>query len=224
MMGAGLALWLGSEAQAAWPDHYLSRLQAYAMLQSLNAELLSNRSATAVLEGWCRRHQLGPADATIVAVRDRAAEHAADAEQLARLRVTSAAELRYRRVELRCGDRVLSRAENWYVPARLTADMNRLLDETDTPFGRVVAPLQPFRQSISAQLLWSPLGPDGSCPTAAAADAALAIPAELLQHRALLYASDMQPIAEVSEVYQRSVLDAGYKPCGQCAEPATAGD
>lgn len=221
MMGAGLALWLSGEARAEWPDHYLSRLQAYAMLQSLNAELLSNRSATAVLEGWCRRHQLGPADATIVAVRDRNATAEASAEQLARLRVAANSELRYRRVELRCGERVLSRAENWYVPARLTPEMNRLLDETDTPFGRVVAPLQPFRQSISAQLLWSPLGPDGSCPTTPAAGAALDIPAELLQHRALLYANDLQPIAEVSEVYQRSVLDAGYRACASCAEPAT---
>ena len=31
-----------------------------------------------------------------------------------------------------CGDQVFSEADNWYVPARLTAEMNHALDTTDT--------------------------------------------------------------------------------------------
>jgi chorismate-pyruvate lyase len=35
--------------------------------------------------------------------------------------------VRYRRVQLMCDDHVLSIAENWYVPARLSAQMSKLL-------------------------------------------------------------------------------------------------
>src|SRR3979490_2278285 len=69
-------------------------------------------------------------------------------------------ELNYSPVQLLCGDRVLSEADNWYVPSRLTPEMNRLLETTDTPFGKAVQALEPFRQTFDVRLLWSPL-PDG---------------------------------------------------------------
>jgi hypothetical protein len=62
-------------------------------------------------------------------------------------------------VRLTCGDRVLSEADNWYVPARLTPEMNRVLDTTDTAFGRAVQPLNFRRRTLSAKLLWSLLPP-----------------------------------------------------------------
>ncbi len=40
-----------------------------------------------------------------------------------------------------CGGHVLSEADNWYVPARLTPQMNRALDTSDTPFGAAVKAL-----------------------------------------------------------------------------------
>jgi chorismate-pyruvate lyase len=61
--------------------------------------------------------------------------------------------VRYRRVRLACGDQVLSDADNWYVPARLTAEMNRTLDQTDTPFGAVVKPLGFQRRTLQAEAL-----------------------------------------------------------------------
>jgi hypothetical protein len=39
-------------------------------------------------------------------------------------------------VHLKCGERVLSEADNWYVPARLTKEMNQSLENSDIAFGR----------------------------------------------------------------------------------------
>ena len=47
-------------------------------------------------------------------------------------------------MRLKCGDHVLSEADNWYVKARLTPDMNHMLETTDTPLeGGRGAPLPP---------------------------------------------------------------------------------
>jgi chorismate-pyruvate lyase len=131
-----------------------SRDAAFADLQALDAQLLASSSATLTLERWCADREL-PADPKIVAVRVQGAEKVPSREQLQRLGVSSASELRYRHVELRCGAHVLSEADNWYVPACLTPEMNALLDTTDTPFGKTVRPLQPYRKTLEAKLLWS---------------------------------------------------------------------
>ncbi len=116
--------------------------------------------------------------------------------------------MRYRRVKLLCGTLVLSQAENWYVPARLTPEMNRRLDSSDTPFGRVVQPLHFQRHTLSSTLLWHAL-PEGWEMNAAAADqraAELPMPSELLQQRALLSLPDGTPFSEVVETYTDRVL------------------
>jgi hypothetical protein len=111
-------------------------------------------------------------------------------------------------VALSCGDVVLSDADNWYVPARLTPDMNKQLDSSDVPFGKVVQPLHFRRQTLSAELLWSPLpeGWDSGTPLPAASHQSLAIPDHVLQHRAVLYTGDNQPFSLVVESYTRQVL------------------
>ncbi len=199
-----LASLLGTLAEAreapARPDTEVGRLEAWAAMQTLNAEILASPSATLVLESWCRTHALA-AEPRIVAVRIDAPRKPPSAEQLERLQVASAEEIAYRRVELTCGERVLSKADNWYVPARLTADMNRTLATTDTPFGKVVAPLAPFRKTLGMQVLWTPAAT--ACDHG---DAPLPIPDELFQHRAVLYTSALQPFSEVSEVYQGALL------------------
>ncbi|MGA2736306.1 MAG: hypothetical protein ABSG65_02525 [Bryobacteraceae bacterium] len=197
-----------AQESPAWPDTYVARLQALALVETLNAEVLASRSATVTLEGWCRDHQLAK-DPTIVAELMRGVVKESTAEQRKRLQVTSEAEVKYRRVQLRCGDRVLSEADNWYVPDRLTPAMNRLLDTTRTPFGKVVQSLEPYRQTFAVRLLWSPL-PDGweRGPVAAATGTAgvLAIPDALFEHRAVLYTRAHEPFSEVDEVYQRQLL------------------
>jgi len=197
-----------AQESPAWPDTYVARLEALALVQTLNAEVLASRSATLTLEGWCRDHQLA-AEPKIVAEVVRGVAKTATAEQRHRLQVTPQAEVKYRRVQLRCGDRVLSEADNWYVPDRLTAAMNRLLDTTGTPFGRVVQPLEPYRRTFDVKLLWSPL-PDGwergSIAASPGTAGVLTIPEALFEHRAILYTREHQPFSEVDEVYQRQLL------------------
>jgi hypothetical protein len=103
-------------------------------------------------------------------------------------------------LKLRCGSKVVSEADNWYVPSRLTADMNHALETTDTPFGRAIKDLAPYRLTFEAIVHWTlPLRSDG---------ATLAFPPVLFEHRAVLYrASDQAPISEVDEHYQAAVLD-----------------
>jgi hypothetical protein len=119
-------------------------------MQTLNAELLNSRSATATLESWCSTQRLAKEPKIV-------ARHLAGAVKAA------------------------------------TPEMNRLLETTDTSFGRVVASLEPYRTTISTRTLWNGQG---------------AAPAALFEHRALLYTRDHQPFSEVVEIYQRHVLPA----------------
>jgi chorismate-pyruvate lyase len=196
-----------AQEQQNWQDSFVSRLEALALLQSLNADLLSHDSATLVLDRWCQSHHI--ASAQIVAERDKDAHKDPTLEQLARLKVKSGEAVRYRNVKLRCGDHVLSEADNWYAPDRLTSDMNQALDNSDISFGRVVAPLHFQRHTLAADLLWQPL-PEGwetsaSIPTRG--DGNLAIPDHVLQHRAVLTRADGLPFSEVVETYTGEVLD-----------------
>ena len=131
------------------------------------------------------------------------------AEQRRRLGVSETETVKYRHVRLFCGERVLSEADNWYVPGRLTEVMNRLLETTDTPFGKAVQALEPRRQTFAATTLWSPLPAGWEKGPIPPGDATrpLAIPEFLFEHRALLYTRDNLPFSEVDEVYKRSLLD-----------------
>jgi hypothetical protein len=82
----------------------------------------------------------------------------------------------------------------------------------------VVAPLEPYRRTFLARLLWQPLpaGWPRAQPAAGPCASAgpLHIPDTLFEHRALVYGRDHRPIAEVHEVYQRGVL--GFPPPAGC--------
>ena len=202
------APWLAAAQQAPrWPDNGTTRLEALALVQTLNADLLASRSATRTLENWCRDHRLA-AEPRIVAQQTRGIDKAPSAEQRQRLQVDEREVVKYRHVQLVCGAHVLSVAENWYVPGRLTPEMNRLLETTETPFGRAVEDLQPYRQAFAVALLWSPLpaGWETGARRARSGGRQLAIPESLFEHRAVLYSKDHLPIAEVAEIYQRAVL------------------
>ena len=93
--------------------------------------------------------------------------------------------LGFRHVLLACGDTVLSDALNWYVPSRLTPEMNNTLQTTEEPFGRVVAPLDFNRERLAGQR-----GAGPACP-----------PETILTHRALLRGRDGVPISLVIECY-----------------------
>lgn len=200
-----------AEPAAPWPDTPVSRLEALALMETLNAEILASRSATLTLETWCADHGLaGAAEPKIVARQVTAKARPATAEQRQRLEVGPSEEIEVRHVQLLCGDRVFSEADNWYVPARLTAEMNRLLETTTTPFGKVVQDLHPYRRTFAATVLWRPL-PEGwetgPLPTPPRDAGSLPIPDALFEHRAVLYTEDGKPFSEVDEIYQRALLD-----------------
>jgi chorismate-pyruvate lyase len=195
----------------AWRDDTTTRLEALALLQTLNAELLSHDSATLTLDRWCDEHHLA-SPAHIVAERDANVDKPPTAEQRAQLQVNAAEPIRYRRVRLRCGDHVLSEADNWYVPSRLTPDMNRELDTTDIAFGRAVQALHFQRHTLSATLLWWPVPPGWEMsaplpdPDPDTDAGTLQVPLEVLEHRAVLTLPDGTPFSLVVETYTGNVL------------------
>src|SRR5260221_4857040 len=140
----------------AWPDTFVARLEALALIQTLNAEILTSPSSTRSLENWCRDHRLA-AEPRILAHVVPGVNEPPTAEQRQRLEVTDQEEVRYRRVQLRCGTRVFSGADNWYVPGRLTPEMKRLLQATQTPLCKAVASLETYRRTFAVTLLWAPL-------------------------------------------------------------------
>src|SRR4030088_2309640 len=77
----------------AWPDTYVARLQALALLQTLNAEVLASRSATQTLEVWCRDHHLAK-EPTIVAEVLKGVTKVPTEEQRQRLQVSPQEEVK----------------------------------------------------------------------------------------------------------------------------------
>jgi DNA-binding GntR family transcriptional regulator len=121
---------------------------AQSQTDRLRADLLTGRSATQILGEYCGVLKLSDPPA-IRALRD-AVTVPASPEVRALLTASPGETVRYRRVRLACGDHVLSVADNWYLPSRLTSEMNRLLDETETPFGTAVRALGFHRKTLEA--------------------------------------------------------------------------
>ncbi len=204
--GLGAALALPGAARADWPDTAFSRVAALALIEELRADLLAETSATATLELWCGVHGIAPV-ARIVADRQHDTPVPPSPEQRTRLQVTAEEPVGYRHVRLTCGTQVLSDAENWYVPSRLTPEMNRVLDTTDTPFGKAVKALAFQRATLSSRLLWRPLPEDWTATPLATAGGTLAVPDRVIENRALLSrGADKLPFAEVVESYTGAVL------------------
>jgi len=200
------------QAREPIADDVASRTQVLALLQTLNADLLSHPSATLTLERWCSDHALAP-EAKIVAHRVTGDDKALPDDGRTLLGIGADEPVRYRRVQLACGDHVLSEADNWYVPSRLTPEMNHTLDSSDQPFGKVVQGLHFRRQTISADLLWSPLpkGWEMGAPLPPAQRGPLAIPHDVLRHRAVLFDPANAPFSLVVETYTSEVIAFGRR-------------
>ena len=229
--GAALLCWVlpgyakdaAADRGPAWPDTIAARVEAVALLQTLNADLLSHDSATTTLEHWCEIHRLA-SPAKIVALRVLDPDKPATPDQRRELGAAPTDVVRYRRVKLLCGAVVLSEADNWYVPARLPPEMNAQLEATDTPFGKVVKSLHFQRHTLSSTLLWSPL-PEGwemeMHPIALERpSASMSVPHELLRHRALLTLPDGTAISEVVETYTAGLLAFPMAPAAGTSAPS----
>jgi chorismate-pyruvate lyase len=208
---------------AAAPPHciYVQRIELLALLQTLNAELLSHDSATMTLEDWCADHALAD-PARIIARRPDVAAKPIPDDMRQALAVDAQEPIAYRHVQLMCGEHVLSEADNWYVPSRLTPAMNHTLETTDEPFGKVVKPLDFRRRTFSAQLLWSPLPHNWEMAATPEDAAPLRIPHDVLQHKAILYSAAQIPFSAVVETYTSDLFWFGATK--QIVEPRSAPD
>jgi hypothetical protein len=153
-------------------------------VQRLQAQLMAAPSATQFLTGKCASLKLA-SPAVIHAVRDKDRDVKAGFGVRKLLDVEPDTRLGYRRVKLTCGSHILSEADNWYVPERLTPDMNHALDTTDVPFGTVVKPLNFHRKTIRTE--------------------ALTEPAHNLRVTALLVTATGKPFSVVIENYSREL-------------------
>lgn len=151
--------------------------------------LAARDSATAALGEWCAARRLADPP-RIVALRVRGEDAPLPSDARALLRVGSDTVPAYRHVRLSCGGLTLSEAHNWFVPSRLSPEMNAALATTDTPFGTVAAPLHFTRERLQAIR-----GRADGCPAGT-----------VLSHRAVLRLPDGQPISLVVECYQRGGL------------------
>jgi hypothetical protein len=160
-----------------------------AVLDAFEANLAAHSSATEALRVWCQAR--GIADAERIAARFvRGADAAPPPGLREALGVSGDEPLGYRHVQLVCGEAVLSQAHNWYVPARLSPEMNRQLAESDLPFGRVAASLAFTREPIASARRGDPACPDGAIST----------------HRALLRLPGGRGLAMVVECYLEANL------------------
>ena len=194
-----------SPALHAWPASYVARLEAWSQITQLNADLLSHDSATATLQAWCDEHGGGQ---KITAHRLRGQDKLASPEDRSALGVGPEEPLSYRRVQLACGDLVLSEADNWYRPSLLTPDMNRALQDTEIPFGVVVRPLNFRRKTLSSIYLFRPLplNWEDAPPAVRFTRGRLDLPKAVLQHRAVLLNGQGDAFSLVVETYTDSIL------------------
>jgi hypothetical protein len=168
-------------------------------LADFEARLDKGGSATEVLRGWCAEHHM--ADPPVIrAERDLSRDKAASGDVRTLLGAAPGEPIRYRRVRLMCGARVLSEADNWYRPGRLTAEMNRQLDQTDTPFGAVVKPLGFHRRTLRVE---KPFDPEKR---------GAVLPHILVRYRALLMDQGGAPFSLVVESYTAAILDLAPPP------------
>lgn len=149
-------------------------MRAIPTIEQLHAALLASASATEVIG----RLFGGP-----VVVRRLVCDPLALSPlQYDHLRPNPRQPARFRRVMLLAGGRAVSEADLWYVPARLLPGMDQMLHDTDTPFGAVVRPMHPSRQTLAARMC-APGEPHA------------------LEHEALLRTRDGTPFALVAERY-----------------------
>lgn len=155
-------------------------------LAEFERALTAQDSATAALGQWCEDRRI--ADPPTIRAEQAGTAPSPSAEVRRLLGVSDGEPLAFRHVRLACGAVVLSEADNWYVPARLSLAMNETLATTQTPFGRVVAPLDFKRERLSATH-----GRAKDCPKGT-----------VLSHRARLVLPNGQPISLVTECYTRA--------------------
>jgi hypothetical protein len=163
-------------------------------LDEFEAVLRRHDSATLALEEWCAAR--GIADPARIEAQGVGAPRDHLPPSIRRtLDLGPGEAFAMRNVTLSCDKVVLSIAWNWYVPSRLTQEMNAALRESKTPFGKVVAPLRFRRQPLETVAGRAENCPDGTIST----------------HRAMLVLPDGRPLAYLIECYTAANLTGGRR-------------
>jgi hypothetical protein len=89
--------------------------------------------------------------------------------------------------------------------------MNRALNSSDTPFGKIIAPLDPYRTTVETKIYWSPLDKgwenDIGQSKITSQNKAIKLPKYLFMHRALVSSKSGLPISEVVETYTNEAIN-----------------
>lgn len=166
---------------------------APATLAEFEAQLARYDSATVALGEWCEARRISSPATIIASDRRQVSSNDPPAKMRRLLDIDSGQRFTMRHVHLDCGGKTLSIAWNWYVPSRLTPEMNAALESSTLPFGKVVAPLKFRREAMETVK-----GPADNCP----ADT-------ISTHLARLRLPDGRPLAYLVECYTAANLESG---------------
>jgi hypothetical protein len=175
-----------------------------ASARRLSEHLLHSETATQGLLSWCEARNIGvgPIYASHRSTPSQVERSALDEDVLDHLCPRAGETIMLRSVSLRRGDFVLSEAENWFILERLPGSMRDTLASTSTPFGAVVAPLQPRRRTFFVDLTGAFEMTKSTAPNPSYDQARTVV-----EHRAVVCRGiDGQPLAVVREAYREVLL------------------
>ncbi|MEO1542886.1 MAG: hypothetical protein AAFR75_02560 [Pseudomonadota bacterium] len=156
------------------------------LVDALDAHIQNHPTATAALLAWCLAHDIGTGP--IVAEINHSNSDTFNPSQVMNRCL-------HRNVRLKRGNAVLSYAELSYRPSLLPTQIRNALQRTCVPFGSLIAPLSPWRETT-----FSCSTPDAQDLTQTRNGAAVLI------HHATVYIQGGKPIARVREFYTSALI------------------
>ena len=192
---------------APWPDSFVGRLEALALIESLNADLLGHDSATLTLERWCADHRLAD-PARIVAERVHDVDKAGDRRgarrarrQAGRTARLSAGQAQVRRPRAVGGRQLVCAGAADAGNEPCAGDDRHAVRQ-----GGRGAALPPPHAVGGFALAPAAEGLGDGRGGGSGRKGALAVPDHVLEHRAVLSLPDGEPFSEVVETYTGEVL------------------
>lgn len=174
------------------------------LIQELNTRLIKGPTATGTLQAWCEEHHLSEGPISILCLHHGLASRIDDSI-FDKLEARPGETIWYRRVQLVRGSLFLSEAENWFVPQRLPPEIADILSTTDIPFGQAIAPLKPFRRTLSVCV---PALVSGSSAEQFSDMCRIErrLPTVVLEHEAVVMSEAGEPLALVREDYSAELV------------------
>ncbi len=195
-----------------------ARSTTSALIRDLSTRLIAGATATETLLAWCEEHGLSQGPITVER-RQHGVLSAVPDEVKAALGPAADETVHYRQVRLMRGSLRLAAAENWFVSQRLTQSMNEVLNQTEIPFGTVIAPLHPSRRTLVADarpFIDSP----AENPRALTGPADRPHPEIILEHKAVILSGSGTTLALVQESFFSELVsfDVTTPPCIRATE------